>query len=83
VLVEIDEKTLKEIAARTGGRYFRAQDAEELRKVYREIDALEKTKIEQKQYTRYTELAPYFMAVALGLLLFDTGLGRTRLDRLP
>jgi len=83
VLVEIDEKSLKEIAARTGGRYFRAQDAEELRKVYQEIDQLEKTKIEQKQYTRYTELAPYFMAVALGLLLTETALSRTRLARLP
>lgn len=83
VLVEIDEKSLQEIAARTGGRYFRAQDAEELRKIYQEIDTLEKTKIEQKQYTRYTELAPYFMTLALGLLLAETGLGRTRLARLP
>jgi Ca-activated chloride channel family protein len=83
VLVEIDEKTLRRIAETTGGKYFRATDAEELKKVYREIDALEKTKIEQKQYTRYSELAPYAIAAALGLLLTESVLSRTKLSRLP
>ena len=83
VLVEIDEKTLKAIADATGGRYFRATDAEELKKVYQEIDALEKTKIEQKQYRRYTELAPYFLLTALGILVLESVLARTRLLSIP
>jgi Ca-activated chloride channel family protein len=83
ILVEIDEETLEKIADVTGGQYFRATDAESLAEVYKEIDAMEKTEIEQKQYVRYTELAPYFMAVALGLLILETGLSRTRLQRFP
>ena len=54
-----------------------------LKEIYAEIDQLEKTKIEQKQYVRYTELAPYFMAVALGLLLAEVVLSRTRLQTIP
>ena len=83
VLVEIDEETLQEIAETTDGKYFRATDTESLVDVYAEIDALEKTEIQQKQYVRYTELAPYFMIVALGLLMFETVLTRTRLRRIP
>jgi Ca-activated chloride channel family protein len=83
VLVEIDEKSLQDIADLTDGKYFRATDAQSLVKVYEEIDQLEKTKIEQKQYVRYTELAPYFMAVALGLLLAEVVLSRTRLQTIP
>jgi Ca-activated chloride channel family protein len=83
VLVEIDEKTLQDIAQLTDGKYFRATDAKSLVKVYEEIDELEKTEIEQKEYVRYTELAPYFMMVALGLLLAEAVLLRTRLLSIP
>ena len=83
VLVEIDEETLQKIADTTDGQYFRATDTESLVDVYAEIDALEKTEIQQKQYVRYTELAPYFMIIALGLLMFETLLTRTRLRRIP
>ena len=50
---DVDEETLKEIAARTKGKYFRATDEESLRDVYSEIDNLERTEIEVKEYTRY------------------------------
>ena len=83
VMVEIDEKTLQDIAQLTEGKYFRATDAESLVEVYREIDELEKTEIEQREYVQYTELAPYFMAVALGLLLAESLLSRTRLLSIP
>jgi len=43
--VEIDEKVLKDIADRTGGKYFRATDKQALEKIYQEIDKLEKRKI--------------------------------------
>jgi hypothetical protein len=44
---------------------------------------MEKTEIEQKQYVRYTELAPYFISAALGLLMLEVLLSRTRLQRIP
>jgi Ca-activated chloride channel homolog len=83
VEIPIDEKTLQEIAKNTGGRFFRAKDAETLKAVYDEIDTLERTKIEQVQYVRYTELAPRLMAAALGFLLLEVFLARTRLGRIP
>jgi Ca-activated chloride channel family protein len=65
--VEIDEKMLKAIADKTGGRYFRATDAETLERVYREIDALERSEFIEQRYRQYHELYPY--ALSLGLLL--------------
>lgn len=67
VPVEIDEDTLERIAELTGGRYFRATDAEALRRVYALIDELERTEIEDQRYREYTELYAHF--VAAGLLL--------------
>lgn len=64
--VEIDEPLLTEIATSTGGRYFRATDRESLRGVFREIDRLEKTPVQQVVYRRFEEA--YRWPVALGLL---------------
>ncbi len=50
--VEIDEAILKEIAQTTGGRYFRATDNDKLVQVYHEIDKLEKSKIDVKQFIK-------------------------------
>jgi len=83
VEIPIDEETLSEIATTTEGQFFRAKDEESLAAVYDEIDALETTEIEQIQYVRYTELAPYFMLVALGFLVAEALLSRTRLQRFP
>jgi Ca-activated chloride channel family protein len=83
VEIPIDEETLEEIATITGAQFFRARDAESLKAVYDEIDALETTEIEQIQYVRYTELAPYLMLVGLGFLATETVLSRTRLARFP
>lgn len=65
--VEIDEAVLKEIARTTGGRYFRATDNDKLRQVYAEIDQLEKSKIDIRQYTRKEEkyLIPAIFAFSL------------------
>lgn len=49
--VEIDEVTLQKIAAKTGGEYFRATDKESLRKIYKEIEKLEKRKMEDEQHS--------------------------------
>jgi len=53
--VEIDEPILKEIAQTTGGKYFRATDNNKLSEVYSEIDKLEKSKIDIRQFTRKDE----------------------------
>lgn len=65
--VEIDEGILKEIAQTTGGRYFRATDNDKLVQVYQEIDKLEKSKIDVKQFIKKDEkyLAPAIIAFCL------------------
>ncbi|MDG1269322.1 MAG: VWA domain-containing protein [Ulvibacter sp.] len=69
--VEIDETLLKEIAKTTGGRYFRATSNTKLAEIYTEINALEKTDIEEFKYTNYTELYRSWALWALGLFLFE------------
>ena len=73
---EIDEKTLREIASRTGGRYFRATDEDMLADIYNEIGELEKTEIQVKEYTQYRELFGWLLIPAMLL-----GLGYETLDR--
>jgi Ca-activated chloride channel family protein len=73
---EIDEATLKSIAKRTDGQYFRATNVAGLEQVYETIDALERTEIEIKEYTRYKELFGWFLIPAL---IF--GMGGQTLDR--
>ena len=68
--VNIDEKLLTQIANETGGQYFRAKDNEGLKKIYSEIDRLEKSKIEITALKRYTEkFLPLAIAAAIFLLL--------------
>ena len=62
---EIDEKTLQAIAEETHGRYFRATDEETLEDIYEEINQLERTEIEVREYTRYEELYGWFLIPAL------------------
>ncbi|MEE2612752.1 MAG: VWA domain-containing protein [Acidobacteriota bacterium] len=81
--VDIDEPTLEETAALTGGRYFRATNRESLARIYEEIDALETTEIELEQFTRYGELFHLPLLFGLGVLLLEVGLGRTVLRRIP
>lgn len=49
---KIDEETLRNIAAITDGKYFRATDSRMLREVFAEIDSLEKTKLNVNTYTQ-------------------------------
>jgi Ca-activated chloride channel family protein len=75
--VEIDEKLLKNIANNTGGKYFRATDNKSLKKIYDEIDQLEKTEIDEKTFYSYDEKYRPLILLALGLLLFEFVLKHT------
>jgi len=68
--VEIDEAILQEISQTTGGKYFRATDNDKLVQVYNEIDKLEKSKIDVKQFSRKEEkfLIPALVAFCLLIL---------------
>ena len=68
---EIDIKTLKEISQKTGGKFFRATDKEALSNIYKEIDDLERSLIEVRNFTKYEELylLLLFPALILGFMM--------------
>ena len=81
--VEIDEKTLQEIAERTDGRYFRAQDADGLLSVYQQIDRLERTELTEQSFTEYFEYYGHFVAAGLLLAMLGFGARGAFFRRLP
>jgi Ca-activated chloride channel family protein len=83
VPVDIDEKTLQQIADKTGGKYFRADSTDTLRKIYDEIDKLEKTEAEVKRYVQIQELFPWVVVPGFALLLLEIALSHTVWRRLP
>ena len=64
VPVRIDEVTLKAIAARTGGRYFRARDPAGLVEIYRQIDRLERSDVTSASYSEWRDHGPSLLLVA-------------------
>ncbi len=80
---EIDEVVLREIAAKTGGKYFRARSEKELEAIYSEIDQLEKTKIKVSQYIQYKELFPPFVYLGLAFLVLEVLLSQTIFRKIP
>lgn len=81
--VSIDEQGLQEVAALTGGAYFRAEDRTGLEHIYEQIDALERSAITATKYLDYTEWYPWLLGPALVLLLVERLLLGTWLRRLP
>lgn len=81
--VDIDEDTLQKIAGKTGGKYYRADDAEKFRQIYAEINKLEKTEEIVNKFTQYKELFPWLVSSGLALLLVEITLAQTALRRLP
>ena len=81
--VDLDEETLKEIAAVTGGSYFKATNTETLEEIYKNIDKLEKTKVEVKEYMEYEELFGWFLLSALFFILIEVTLRNTRFRKIP
>lgn len=80
---EIDEETLKQIADITGGLYFRAEDAEGLRKIYDTINELERSQVEVRTFTRYQELALWLIIPAALLLGVELLARRTIFRTIP
>jgi Ca-activated chloride channel family protein len=81
--VRIDEPLLQEIAQKTGGRYFRAKDSEALSRIFRQIDALEKTPIQVTRYTRYDETTRPLILLGLAALGIELLLSTTLVVRVP
>jgi len=83
VRVDIDEESLTRIAEMTGGRYFRANNRQRLTEIYQEIDAMEKTTIRVREYTRYAELFVYPLILGLLILLAEVVLANTLFRKIP
>ena len=81
--ITIDEKTLREIASRTGGRYFRATDKTTLREIYDEINRLEKSRVEVTDTTVYHELFAVWVLAAFALLMLEFLTEKLLLKRIP
>lgn len=81
--VEIDESTLTQIATTSGGNYFRATNNDKLRQVYAEIDKLEKTKLNVKEFSKREEEYQLFAWIALACVLLEVLLRNSILKRIP
>ncbi|HEY5297834.1 MAG TPA: VWA domain-containing protein [Verrucomicrobiae bacterium] len=83
VPVDVDEATLQKIADKTGGKYYRADNAKKFQEIYAEINKLEKTEAVINKFTQFKELFPWFVAGGLLLLLLEIILAQTLFRRLP
>ena len=75
--VQIDEDLLKKIASETGGKYYRATDNKSLAAIYKDIDTLEKTKVEISSFRHYAELFYPLALIAIVCLLLELALRNT------
>ena len=83
VPVEIDTKTLGEIARKTDGKFYRATNTDELKQIYQDIDTLEKTKFDVKKFSKRNDAYQPFAAIAILMLLLEIVLRMTVLKRIP
>ena len=83
IKVDVDESTLKKIAAITGGSYFRASDNKKLQAIYKEIDQMEKTKINVESYKKKNEEYLPFALLFFAFLIMEILLRNTILRRIP
>lgn len=81
--VEIDEQALTDIAAKTGGEYFRATDKDSLQQIYDRIGELEKSRIETDNFVLYHEHFATYLLWALVLLVGEFLIRRLWLNTLP
>ena len=83
VKVEVDEKTLTQIATVTDAKYFRATDGKSLEEIFEQIDKLEKSTVELDQYKQYRELFAWFLTPGFALIALEVLLGQTIWRKLP
>ncbi|HXK09302.1 MAG TPA: VWA domain-containing protein [Vicinamibacteria bacterium] len=81
--VKVNPELLKQIADRTGGEFFRAEDSQALRQVFDRVDRLEKSEIKTAAYRRYRELFPPVLAAAAALLAAGATLWASGLRVVP
>jgi Ca-activated chloride channel homolog len=81
--VNIDEETLRAIADKTGGLYFRAENLEGLQKIYDTIDAMEKTAVKVDIFAEYNEIYPWLLFPALVMMSLYVILRNTRYLIIP
>lgn len=81
--VEIDTNTLREIAATTDGNFYRATNNAELKKIYKDIDKLEKTRMNVTKFSKKYEAYEPFVLAAIICLLLEIVLRTTVLRRIP
>lgn len=79
----LDEQLLQKIAAETGGQYFRARDKEGLGAVYKQIDRMERSKVEVRSFRKYEEQFLPFVLAALALLFLEMALRYTIFRKFP
>ncbi len=94
VPANVDDTPLKKVAELTGGKYYKASDADSLARIYREIDSLERSAVDEQRFYLYEELAykwidlgrfklPPPILAALALLTLELLLAHTRLRKIP
>ena len=81
--VEIDTKTLSDIAAATQGNFYRATNNQQLKQIYKDIDKLEKSKMDVKKFSKRYEAYQPFAVAAILLLLLEILLRTTVFRRIP
>lgn len=79
----VNEDLLGRMAKDTGGKYYRASKEDSLKGIFKDIDTLEKTKIDINKFTNYTEKFPPYLVMAILLYLAALVLGRSWLRRVP
>ncbi len=80
---QIDEDALKQIAEKTGGMYFRAEDTRGLQQIYDRINQLEKSQVDITNFTQHVELMGWLLIPALALLLGEQLFSHTFFRRIP
>jgi len=81
--VRLDEQLLRTVAETTGGRYFRATDAEGLSRIFQQIDQLETTPVQVTRYTAANEVVGLPVLIGLAALAFELVLGASVVVRVP
>jgi Ca-activated chloride channel family protein len=79
----IDRTVLRRMAEDTGGTSYDATSQEELKRAYDQIGALERSRLGERKFTRYQELAPWLAGTAIALLVVEAALRATVLRRHP